>query len=239
MLYDKSLPPKEVWESFLRTKESSKIRKNLPRNIPKELFTWAPPKTTDWVKEHIETHLKNPIYKIKLKYLEYIILSVSGPYYVKGYPLYSRTENKDDPTTTQESLWEVLTVSLRNNGLQKPVRVHQLVNDKGEIHWRVLNGNHRCNVLLDMYGPEYEVDCSLEWTREKHNPNKGRYINNTNTHMSIKNHINIHRPATKEDNRLFREKINEEVMRRIHNVTGSTVQVNPPNRVNKTYKDYQ
>ena len=111
-------------------------------------------------------------------------------------------------------MWEELITSIRKTGQRTPIRVHQQVNDNGEIHWRVLNGNHRCNALLDIYGPDHEVDCWLLWTREKPKPIskdiwENRYLKQTNAHMKIKNHVNIHRPATKEDNLLFREKINE------------------------------
>ena len=270
---------------------NSKTRKDPPRNVPKELFTWAPPKTTAWIKEYQDKHQKPPIYKIKLKYLEHYILPVNGPYYVKGYPMYSpesrsaQAQSEDIPNgrvplitrydggpgdvssrtsfcfsastssstffriipsvsfvKDAEYLWEELITSIRKTGQRTPIRVHQQVNDNGEIHWRVLNGNHRCNALLDIYGPDHEVDCWLLWTREKPKPIskdiwENRYLKQTNAHMKIKNHVNIHRPATKEDNLLFREKINEGIRGRIHSVTGHTL-YNSHNKVNKTYKDY-
>mgnify|MGYP003637740310 FL=1 len=271
--------------------QNSTTRKELPRNVPKELFTWAPPKTTDWVKEYEDKHRKPPIYKIKLKYLEHYILPVNGPYYAKGYPMYSpasrsaQAQSEDIPNALinaydgpgyassrtsfiftastssptffkiipsvsfvkdAEYLWEELITSIRKTGQRTPVRVHQQVKDNGEIHWRVLNGNHRCNALLDIYGPDHEVDCLLFWTREKSKYNtpinqelwENRYNNKSDSHMKIKNHINIHRPATKEDNQLFREKINKEVSRLINSVTGHTNPYNSHNKVNKTYKDY-
>ena len=137
------------------------------RNIPKELFTWTPPKTTAWVKEYIDTHGKPPIYKIKLKYLEYVILPVNGPYHAKGQP--PRLGNYIyDPAISHESFWEELITSIRKTGQRTPVNVYQQVNDNGEIHWRVLDGQHRCNALLDIYGPEYEVDCSLDSNMENY-----------------------------------------------------------------------
>ena len=240
--------------------QNSTTRKELPRNVPKELFTWAPPKTTDWVKEYEDKHRKPPIYKIKVKYLEYIILPVNaydGPGYASSRTSFIFTASTSSPTFFKiipsvsfvkdaEYLWEELITSIRKTGQRTPVRVHQQVKDNGEIHWRVLNGNHRCNALLDIYGPDHEVDCLLFWTREKSKYNtpinqelwENRYNNKSDSHMKIKNHINIHRPATKEDNQLFREKINKEVSRLINSVTGHTNPYNSHNKVNKTYKDY-
>jgi hypothetical protein len=174
--------------------EKEEIIRPETRNIPKELFTWTPPKTTAWVKEYIDTHGKPPIYKIKLKYLEYVILPVNGPYHAKGQP----PRLGYDPATSHESFWEELITSIRKTGQRTPVNVYQQVNDNGEIHWRVLDGQHRCNALLDIYGPEYEVDCSLDSNMENY-ITPYLYLDKFGTHIKDNTLHNYHPTDNADD----------------------------------------
>ena len=132
----------------------------LPVNKPKELFKWSPPKRNSWIEEYYQKHRTLPLNKIKLKYLEFYIMDVTEGEYYANHNLFN---DKNRPRSGYTYTWEILIESIKKEGLKNNIRIYCETDNEGGSRFKVIDGNHRCNVLSYLYGMDYEVECSLEY----------------------------------------------------------------------------
>ena len=117
---------------------------------PKEVFKWPSPKPNSWIKEYHKEHLKPPIHKIKLKYLQFRIMDINDYYR-------HELDIRGIKTGTEiEHTWETLRESIKKEGIKVNIRVNCDNMSNGDIHLKVIDGNHRCNILADMYGMDHQ-----------------------------------------------------------------------------------